>query len=72
MNVMVITNQKPITDTKKKSIERNINLTLKKVIKYQGKRTKKERNREELKKQSENNEQNGDKYILIHDYIKSK
>lgn len=36
----------------------NLNITLRKIIKSKGKRAREERNREELQKQPENNEQN--------------
>ena len=40
MNLMVTTNQKPVTDTKINKEKDNTNITLKKVIKSQGKRTR--------------------------------
>ena len=49
------------------------NITLKKVTKSQWKFTIEERrNREELQKQPENNEQNGNKYTPINNYFKCK
>jgi len=46
---------------------------IKKVINPQGKRTReKEKSREELQKQSGNNEQNGNKYKPINNYFKYK
>ena len=51
MNSMVTTNQKPTKIHKNKG-ERNTNLTLKKIIKPQGKRLKvEEKNREDPQKQ---------------------
>ena len=55
VNPMLTTNQKHVIHTKKR--ERNPNITLKIVIKSQGKRAREEeRNMRELQKQSENNE----------------
>ena len=67
---MVNTNQKPVRDTQK--IKRNANITLKKVIKPQGKRIKEGKNREELHKQPENKQQNGNKFIPINNHFKCK
>ena len=52
MNFMVDTNQKPTTDTQKER-ERDTNITLKKIIKPQGKRLKEHRTiKINLKKQA--------------------
>ena len=43
-----------------------------KVIKPQRKRAREERNREELQKHPENNEQNDNKHIPVNNYFKCK
>ena len=48
-------------------MRKEANITLNKSIKLQRKREREERNRKELQKQ-ENNEQNCNKYMLIYDY----
>ena len=62
INLMVSTNQKYVKyiHTKKR---KNPNIDLKTVIRSQRKRTREERNREELQKQSENNEMALSTYI---------
>ena len=68
---MVTRNQETMIDTHKK--EKNPNITLKKVIKSQGKtRREEERSKEELQKQPENTEQNGNKYTPINNYFECK
>ena len=68
---MVTTNQKFMIHTHKR--ERNPNITLKTVIKTQGKRAKEdERNKNKLQEQTKDNERNGNKYILINNYFKCK
>ena len=69
MKFMVTANQKPTLEIKMKR-ERNPNITLKKIIKLQGKQLKKEEKREELQKQPENNLQKGNKYIPINNHFK--
>ena len=59
INFLVTINQKYIIDTHKKG-KWNSNIILKIVIKSQGKRAKEEANKQELQKQPENNEQNGE------------
>ena len=65
-------NQKSKTYNTHTKTERNPNMKLKVVIKLQRKSTKEGRNKEELQKQPENNEQNGNKYIPINNYFKCK
>lgn len=61
MNLMVTTNQKCVIDTQKN--KKNPSVILKKVIKSQGKRARKEeRYREELEKQSNNYQNNKSTY----------
>ena len=64
MNLIVTTNQKSVTNTQKNRKEYNI--TLKKVIKSQIKRTKEKT--KELQKQQEHKK--AIKYILINNYFK--
>ena len=64
INPMITTNQKPLIDNTKNR-ERNPSIALKKVTKPQQKRSKEEKNRGELKKQPENNEENGNKYTPV-------
>ena len=69
-NLVVTTNQNRYTHTKR---EREPNITLKIVIKSQGKRTKQEeRNQKELQKQPVTKTQNGGKHIHINNYFKYK
>ena len=55
---MVITHQKSVLDTHKEKREKNPNVTLRIIIKSQGKRAKEE-TKKEARKQLKNNEQNG-------------
>ena len=55
---MVITHKKSVLDTDKEKREKNPNVTLRIIIKSQGKRAKEE-TKKEARKQLKNNKQNG-------------
>ena len=68
---MVITHQKSVLDTHKEKREKNPNVTLRIIIKAQGKRAKEE-TKKEARKQLKNNGQKGKKYTPINNYFKYK
>ena len=67
---MVITHQKSVLDTHKEKREKNPNVTLRIIIKSQGRRAKEETKK--ARKQLKNNEHNGKKYIPVNTYFKYK